>query len=102
MASLKDTVNLTSQLTELTNQLHAELTEGEVDFEKMVQIADQISEQADDLAAAFARVNEALQGPLHQNGSESQGGGSSRRSRSSRATAGSRSSGNGGSRGDDE
>src|SRR4051794_41824935 len=97
MASLKDTVNLTSQLTELTNQLHAELTEGEVDFEKMVQIADQISEQADDLASAFARVNEALQAPLHQNGNEGEDGGSSRRSRS-RTTAGSRSSGNGGSR----
>jgi hypothetical protein len=100
MASLKDTVNLTSQLTELTNQLHAELTEGDVDFEKMVQIADQISEQADDLAAAFARVNEALQGPLHQNGNESPGG-SSTRSRS-RATAGSRSGGNGSSRNDDD
>jgi hypothetical protein len=80
MASLKDTVNLTSQLTELTNQLHAELTEGEVDFEKMVTIADEISEHADSLAAAFTRVNEALAEPLDQNGSN--GSGESRRSRS--------------------
>jgi len=88
MASLKDTVNLTSQLTDLTNQLHSELTEGEVDFEKMVQLADEISEHADSLAAAFARVNEALTEPLEQNGGgggngDRAGGRSRSRSRSS-------------------
>jgi hypothetical protein len=96
MASLKDTVNLTTQLTELTNQLHSELTEGEVDFEKMVQIADEISENADSLAAAFARVNEALAAPLDQNGSGGNGsssGGSRSRSSRSRSGAGSSSSG---------
>ena len=82
MASLKDTVNLTSQLTELTNQLHSELTEGEVDFEKMVTIADEISEHADNLAAAFARVNEALTEPLDQNGASGNGRAESRSSRS--------------------
>lgn len=94
MASLKDTVNLTSQLTELTNQLHSELTEGEVDFEKMVQIADEISEHADNLAAAFTRVNEALSEPLSasggdggNNGSEGGGGGRSSRSRRRAASA---------------
>ena len=95
MASLKDTVNLTSQLTELTNQLHSELTEGEVDFEKMVQIADEISEHADNLAAAFTRVNEALSEPLSasggnggSNGSESgSGGGGGRSSRGRRRAA---------------
>ena len=98
MASLKDTVNLTSQLTELTNQLHSELTEGEVDFEKMVQIADEISEHADNLAAAFTRVNEALMEPLSNNGSNggsngSESGSSRSRSRRSASTSGSRSSG---------
>ena len=83
MASLKDTVNLTSQLTELTQQLHSELTEGEVDFEKMVELADEISEHADNLASAFTRVNEALSEPLDQNGS-----GPSSRSRRSPAGAG--------------
>ena len=94
MASLKDTVNLTSQLTELTNQLHSELTEGEVDFEKMVQIADEISEHADNLAAAFTRVNEALSEPLSasggnsgSNGSESGGGGGGGRSSRGRRRA---------------
>jgi len=97
VASLKDTVNLTSQLTELTNQLHSELTEGEVDFEKMVQIADEISEHADNLAAAFTRVNEALMEPLSNNGSNggsngSESGSSRSRNRRSASTSGSRSS----------
>src|SRR6186997_1334464 len=97
MASLKDTVNLTSQLTELTNQLHSELTEGEVDFEKMVQIADEISEQADTLAAAFTRVNEALSEPLEQTSGNGAGSGSERSgARGSRARA---RSGNGSSGG---
>jgi hypothetical protein len=82
MASLKDTVNLTSQLTDLTNQLHSELTEGDVDFERMIEIADQISEHADNLAAAFTRVNEALAEPLRRDGSGS-GGSSGNGSRSS-------------------
>lgn len=91
MASLKDTVNLTSQLTELTQSLHGELTEGDVDFEKMIRIADEISEQADGLAAAFARVNEALSEPLEQtNGSN---GGSNGRGRSSRKRSGESDSG---------
>jgi hypothetical protein len=94
MASLKDAVQLTTQLNDLTNQLHAELTEGDVDFERMVQIADEISEHADNLASAFTRVNEALDEPLHQNGSD--GGGSSRSrsgsSKRSRQTAGAGSS----------
>jgi hypothetical protein len=100
VASLKDTVNLTSQLTELTNQLHSELTEGEVDFEKMVQIADEISEHADNLAAAFTRVNEALSEPLSasggdggSNGSESGGGGGRSSSRSRRRAASASASG---------
>jgi hypothetical protein len=93
MASLKDTVNLTTQLSELTNQLHGELTEGDVDFERMIEIADQISEHADNLAAAFTRVNEALAEPLKRedgaggsNGSRSAG--SRRRSASGSGSSG--------------
>jgi hypothetical protein len=89
MATLKETVNLADQLTELTQQLHTELTDGDVDFGKMIQIADEISEQADHLAAAFERVNEALTEPLAQGGngdssqSEPSSGQSSRSSGSS-------------------
>jgi hypothetical protein len=98
MASLKDTVNLTSQLTELTNQLHGELTQGDVDFEKMIEIADQISEHADSLASAFTRVNEALTEPLTQSGDGGEGdgdGGNGSRSSASRrrSAAGSANSG---------
>src|SRR4051812_13310962 len=91
MATLRETVNLADQLTELTQQLHGELTDGDVDFDKMIQIADEISEQADQLAAAFERVNAALSEPLdHQeNGNSSQSSGSGSQSSSS---AGSRSS----------
>jgi len=93
MASLKDTVNLTSQLTDLTNQLHSELTEGEVDFEKMVQLADEISEHADSLASAFSRVNEALSQPLEQNGDSGNGDRASGRSRSRSRSGGGQSGG---------
>ena len=87
MASLKDTVNLTSQLTELTNQLHGELTQGDVDFEKMIEIADQISEHADSLASAFTRVNEALTEPLSQSGGDSGDGGEGDGGNGSRSSA---------------
>jgi hypothetical protein len=90
MASLKDAVNLTTQLNELTQQLHSELTEGDVDFEKMVRLSDEISEHADSLASAFARVNEALQEPLESNGSSSS---SSRSTRRETASSGSKSGG---------
>jgi len=92
MASLKDAVNLTTQLNELTQQLHSELTEGDVDFEKMVKLSDEISEHADSLAAAFTRVNEALQEPLQAatNGSSNS---SSRSSSRETASSGSKSSG---------
>ncbi|HEY4347819.1 MAG TPA: hypothetical protein VGM80_09530 [Gaiellaceae bacterium] len=77
MASLKDTVTLTTQLTELTTQLHEELTDGDVDFEKMVKLADQISEHADGLASAFERVNDALNAPLEQDGASNGNGSAS-------------------------
>jgi hypothetical protein len=92
MATLKDTVSLADQLTELTQQLHGELTDGDVDFDKMIRIADEISEQADHLATAFERVNEALTEPL-------QNGGSSSRSESEEGSGSESSSGSGSSSG---
>jgi hypothetical protein len=84
MATLRETVNVADQLTELSQQLRAELTDGDVDFDKMIQIADEISEQADELASAFERVNEALGGPLDQVGNgHTARSGSARQSRSS-------------------
>ncbi len=60
MPSLKEAAQLTEQLQELTAQLHSELTEGDVDFERMIELADRISENADGLASAFNTVNDAL------------------------------------------
>ena len=66
MASLKDTDQLAQQLEELAGQLRSELTNGNVDFEKLVSIADQLSEQADGLAETFTNVNDALMERLDQ------------------------------------
>ncbi len=60
MPSLKDVAQLTENLQELTAELHNELTEGEVNFDRMIQLADRISEHADQLAGAFNTVNDAL------------------------------------------
>ena len=61
MASLNDATTVTSEITDLTSELHSQLTEGDVDFGRMVAVADTISERADELAAALAAVNEALE-----------------------------------------
>jgi methyl-accepting chemotaxis protein len=88
MASLKETEQLTEQLEELVGQLRSELQNGEVDFEKLVTLSDQISERADGMAETFSSVNDALMQRIDQ----VKGGGSSGK-QSSRSTskAGSRS-----------
>ena len=73
MPSLKDAAELTEQLQELTAQLHSELTEGEVDFDRMIELADRISEHADGLAGAFNTVNDALSQRITQVRDGSQG-----------------------------
>jgi hypothetical protein len=64
MPTLKDVAVMTSELDRLSGELHAELTEGEIDFEKMVRLSDSISENADRLAGAFSTMAEALQASL--------------------------------------
>jgi hypothetical protein len=60
MASLKDATAVTSQVNELIEQLGQELSEGDGDFSRMTQLADEVSEQADKLASTFAAMDEAL------------------------------------------
>ena len=60
MASLKDATQLTDGIESLVNDLRSELEDGDVDFEKLVSLSDQISERADGLAETFNSVNEAL------------------------------------------
>ena len=89
MASLKDVQQLADDLEGLVEQLRKELRNGSVDFERLVQIADEISEHADGAAGTFATVNETLMSRIKQitGGSRS----SSSSSSESRAKSGSKS-----------
>ena len=60
MATLKDLSLMTSELDRLGGELHAELTEGDIDFQKMVALADSIGSHADKLATAFNTMSIAL------------------------------------------
>jgi hypothetical protein len=60
MASLKDVEQLADDLEGLAKRLRSELRDGKVDFERLIEIADEISEHADAAAGTFATVNEAL------------------------------------------
>jgi Na+/phosphate symporter len=84
MASLKDVEQVADDLSSLVDQLRKELSQG-ASFDKLVQVADQISEHADEAAGTFATMNEALMSRLselkNQSGSSagsSSGGSSSR------------------------
>jgi ABC-type transporter Mla subunit MlaD len=90
MASLKDVEQVADDLSGLVDQLRKELSQG-ASFDKLVQVADQISEHADEAAGTFASMNEALMNRLSElkNQSGNSGGGSSSSSggSSSRAKA---------------
>ena len=61
MASLREAAEkLTGQLDDLVGDMRKELTEGDVDFERLGGIADEISERASGLAETFTTVNETL------------------------------------------
>lgn len=60
MASLKDTEQLTSKLEDLVGELRSELSNGSVDFKKIVAVADELSEQADGVAETFNSLNDTL------------------------------------------
>ena len=80
MASLKETTGaITEKLEGLVSELKSELENGEIDFERLTSVADQISEAADGLAETFNSVNETLMQRLDQLKS----GGSSRSSNGS-------------------
>lgn len=60
MTALRDVAERTKRINELAGELHAELTNGGIDFRKMVTLADQISEDADRLATGFNTMADAL------------------------------------------
>ena len=67
MASIKDVERLADDLEGLVGELRSELSNGP-DFEKLVQIADEISEHADNAAQTFSSVNETLMSRLNELG----------------------------------
>ena len=91
MASLKDTQQLTKGLEDLVGQITSELQNGEVDFEKLVTLADDLSERADGLAETFGSVNDALMQRLQETAGRRSGNGSRQASSRSESKAGSRS-----------
>ena len=86
MASLKDVEKVADDLSGLVDQLRKEL-QNDASFERLTQIADEISEHADEAAGTFSTVNEALMGRLSdlksggQSGSSSSSSGSSSRAK---------------------
>jgi ABC-type transporter Mla subunit MlaD len=63
MASIKDVERVADDLESLVGELRNELKNGP-DFEKLVAIADEISEHADNAAQTFNGVNETLMSRL--------------------------------------
>lgn len=73
MASIKDVERVADELERLVGELRSELGNN-ADFERLIQISDEIAEQADNAAQTFSSVNEALMSRI----GELSGGGSRR------------------------
>ena len=80
MASLKDVEQLADDLDRLVGELRSELKQ-DPDFEKLMQIADEISEHADGAAQTFSSVNETLMSRIGEVGGGSRRSGGQSRSR---------------------
>jgi hypothetical protein len=77
MASIKDVERVADDLERLVGELRSELN-GSADFERLVEIADEISEHADEAAQTFSSVNETLMSRIgeltgRRSGQKSQG-----------------------------
>ena len=80
MASLKDAEQVADDLAKLAEELRSELRNS-ASFERLVQIADQISEHADEAAGTFNTVNEALMSRLNELKGNAKSAGSSARAK---------------------
>ena len=90
MASLKEVERVADNLEQLVGEMRSELANG-TDFDKLTQIADEISEKADVAAQTFSTVNETLMSRISEiTGQRKNGGNGGGRSRSS--SSGSKSS----------
>ena len=90
MASVKDVEQVADDLESLVRQLRDEVKNGP-DFERLIEIVDQISEHADGAAGTFSTMNEALTSRINElrGGGKSSGksDGSSRQTSKSEAAA---------------
>jgi len=59
MASIKDVERVADDLERLVGELRSELGNN-ADFERLIQISDEIAEHADNAAQTFSSVNETL------------------------------------------
>ena len=86
MASLKDVERLADDLEGLVGDLRSELSNGQ-DFERLVQIADEISEHADNAAQTFTSVNDALMSRIDEVGGGKRSSGGQSRKRTATASS---------------
>ena len=87
MASLKDVEQVADDLAGLVDNLRKEIRDS-ASFDKLVKIADEISEHADEAAGTFSTVNDALMNRLNEIKGGGSGSGNTRTSSgSSRAKA---------------
>jgi hypothetical protein len=86
MASLKDVERVADDLESLVGELRSEL-QSSPDFERLVRLADEISEHADVAAETFSNVNEALMSRIDElsggNSKPRSGGQSTKKSQAS-------------------
>lgn len=73
MATLRGAGRITEELQEIAKRLHEELTEGDVDFGALTQLADRLGEASDGIAATFAQMDQILSERI-LGGGEEQGG----------------------------
>jgi hypothetical protein len=59
MASIKDVGRVADDLERLIGELRSELSDN-ADFERLIQISDEIAEHADNAAQTFSSVNDTL------------------------------------------
>lgn len=75
MASIQDVEQVADDLESLVAELRSELKKG-VDFERLTQISDEISEHADSAAQTFSSVNETLMSRISEIGGKGRSSGS--------------------------
>jgi hypothetical protein len=60
MATRTEIGTLTERLNDLTGELHSELVDGDADFGRLRELAQEVAQRAGSLAETFGRVDEVL------------------------------------------